>query len=400
MKIKGPLLLAGLLAFGAVQLSPLYAADPMSSLVQLLGANRDTQFQLDVLRGMNQALEGRAEVPMPAGWEKVEPALMRNANGEIQSLAQTLGLKFGSQPARAALKATLEDTSAPAGRRRDAMKALSSIKDTELPAVLQSLVTDPAMSGDAIRGLAAFNDPGTPTALVKAFPSLDDDDKRDAVNTLASRSAYARRLMAAVEAGTISKELLTADLLRQLRNLNDPQVNAGIEKVWGSFRESTADKMQLIEKYKATYYAGGSSPGNASRGRAVYNRVCFQCHTLYGDGGKVGPDLTGSNRSDLDYILQNMVDPNAVIPNEYRTSTIELKDDRVLTGIVKSQDQNALTVATANETLVLPRKDIAEILQSELSMMPEGLLDTLPDQEVRDLIYYLRQAAQASLPGQ
>ncbi|HAV63898.1 MAG TPA: hypothetical protein DCY13_16225, partial [Verrucomicrobiales bacterium] len=100
------------------------------------------------------------------------------------------------------------------------------------------------------------------------------------------------------------------------------------------------------------------------------------------------------------YILQNMVDPNAVIPNEYRTSTIEMKDDRLITGVVKSQDNNALTVATANDTLVLPRKDIASVTQGELSMMPEGLLDTLQDQEVRDLIYYLRQPAQASLPAQ
>jgi putative heme-binding domain-containing protein len=193
---------------------------------------------------------------------------------------------------------------------------------------------------------------------------------------------------------------LTADLLRQLRNLNDASVRAAIEQVYGTFRESTADKQKLIDKFKAVYFAGGSTPGDAPRGRVVFNRICAQCHMLFDTGGKVGPDLTGSNRTDLDYILQNMVDPNAVIPNEYRTATIELKDDRVITAIIKQQDQNALTVATANENLVLPRKDVAAVLQSELSMMPEGLLDTLADQEVRDLIYYLRQAAQASLPGQ
>jgi putative heme-binding domain-containing protein len=206
--------------------------------------------------------------------------------------------------------------------------------------------------------------------------------------------------MAAVERGAVPKEALTADVLRQLRSLKDAPVNGAIQKVYGTFRETTADKQKSIEKYKAAYSAGGSTPGDAPRGRAVFNRICAQCHALFDVGGKVGPDLTGSNRSDLDYLLQNMVDPNAVIPNEYRSVTIDMKDDRVITGVVKSQDQNSLTVATATETLVLPRGEVASMFQGELSMMPEGLLDTLKEQEVRDLIYYLRQPVQASLPGE
>lgn len=375
-----------------------HAADSLAALVRLLGSGSSTQLQLDVLRGMSEAMEGRARVPMPAGWKDVEPVLAKSANNEIRTLAQTLGLKFGSTSALAALKATLKNPANPTDERRDALKALVSVKDPELPSMLQSLLKDPAISGDAIRGLAGFNDDGTPAAILAAYHSLDDRDKRDAVNTLASRKAYARQLMAAVEQNTVPKQALTADVLRQLRNLHDQEVNASIEKVWGSFREISADKKKQIAKYKAIYYAGGSSPGNASRGRAIFNRTCFQCHTLYGVGGKVGPDLTGSNRGDLDYLLQNVVDPNALIPNEYRTSTIEMKDDRVITGIVKSQDNNALTVATANDLLVLPRKDISSIQQSELSMMPEGLLDNLPDQEIRDLIYYLRLPNQAPLP--
>jgi len=398
--MKKTSLLAFSLAIALATTLSLPAADSLPQLVRLLGESRDAQLQLDLLRGLSQAMEGRAQVPMPVGWDIVEPALVKSGNTEIRSLTQALGLKFGSPAALAALKVTLRNSAGDAGERRNALKALLTVKDAELPALLQALVKDGALSSDALRGLAASGDAKTPETILSAYASLSDEAKRDAVNTLASRPAFARPLLAAVEQGTVPKQALTADLLRQLRSLNDADVKAALEKVYGTFRESTADKQKLIDKYKAVYYAGGSTPGDAPRGRVVYNRVCAQCHTLFDVGGKVGPDLTGSARTDLDYILQNMVDPNAVIPNEYRTSTIEMKDDRVLTGIVKSQDQNALTVATANETLVLPRKDIAGILQSELSMMPEGLLDTLPDQEVRDLIYYLRQAAQASLPGQ
>ena len=124
---------------------------------------------------------------------------------------------------------------------------------------------------------------------------------------------------------------------------------------------------------------------------------CQQCHTLFDSGGKVGPDLTGSNRADLDYILLNIVDPNAVIPNDYRASNIETKDGRSITGIVTKQDDKTVTVVTANETLVMPRNEIASQKFSELSMMPEGLLQPLSDQEVRDLIYYLSRPGQVPM---
>ncbi|HZO86206.1 MAG TPA: dehydrogenase, partial [Verrucomicrobiae bacterium] len=114
--------------------------------------------------------------------------------------------------------------------------------------------------------------------------------------------------------------------------------------------------------------------------------------TLFGEGGKVGPDITGSNRGDLDYILQNVVDPNAVIPNDYRTSNLDTKDDRVITGIVTKQDENAITIVTANETVMVPRSDVKSLQQGEISMMPEGLIQSMTDADVRDLVAYLKTA--------
>jgi putative heme-binding domain-containing protein len=229
------------------------------------------------------------------------------------------------------------------------------------------------------------------------YPALAVEEKRDVLNTLASRAPYAKDLLNAVATGTVPKTQLTADILRQLRSLKNSDVDAMLVKVWGIANESSADKQAAIERTRQIYRRGGSQPGDASRGRAVFARICQQCHTLFETGGKVGPDLTGSNRGDLDYILQNMVDPNAVIPNEYRTSTIETTDDRILTVIVNEQNDVSLTVMTANETLVLPRKEIRSVQPSELSMMPEELLTNLPEQEVRDLIYYLSRPGQVPI---
>jgi len=97
--------------------------------------------------------------------------------------------------------------------------------------------------------------------------------------------------------------------------------------------------------------------------------------------------------------LQNIVDPNAVIPNDYKAWTLETTDDRSISGILKQQDEKAVTLVTANETVVVPRAEIKSLRESELSMMPEGLLQACNDQEVRDLIYYLRSPGQAPLPA-
>ena len=373
------------------------AADTLGSLVRLLAETRDPQVQLDVLRGLRDATQGRSRLAMPAGWSAVETSLAASSNPEVRSLGRTLGLTFGSPTALEALRNLLRDPQADPGQRQEALRALAGIRDATLPATLQGLLREPSMRGAAVRGLAGFDDPNTPAALLGVYASLAGTERRDALNTLASRPAYATPLLAAVEAGKVPSKDLTAEVIRQLRNLKDEAVLATLTRVYGAVREVAADKQAEIDRYRRIWGAGGSTPGDAIRGRTVYAKVCQQCHTLFDAGGKVGPDLTGSNRNDLDYVLQNILDPNAVIPNEYRASTIDLKDGRVLTGIVKQQDDRTLVVATANETLTLARSDVSEIVQGQLSMMPEGLLQPLADQDFRDLIYYLGRTGQTPL---
>src|SRR6185503_7687827 len=199
-----------------------------------------------------------------------------------------------------------------------------------------------------------------------------DAEKREALNALAARAAYAKTLMAAIGDGRVAKNALTADLIRQLRNLKSDDINAALTKVYGTIRETTADKRAEIDKYRRIYGAGGSQPGDGSRGRVVFNKVCAQCHTLFDTGGKVGPDITGANRADLNYLLETIIDPNAVIPNEYRATEIETKDGRSLTGIVKIMGDKSLQLQTANEVITLPREEIGTMRQIESSMMPEG----------------------------
>jgi len=379
---------------------PARAEDPLAVLVRLLGQKDDPRFQLDLLRGMSDGLKGQRSVPMPAGWEAVETRLAASSDPAVRSLAQTLSLTFGSERARKELRQTLNDEQAPAAARRTALDALVGIKDAELPPSLQALLRDPGLRGPALRALAGYQDPKTPEAVLGAYPTFDPALKRDALNTLVSRVPYAAPLVAAIAAQRIPAKDLTADIVRQLRGLKDPALQTQVTKLYGTYRESSADKKAEIEKYRRLYGSGGSQPGNASPGRVVFNKVCAQCHTLFDVGGKVGPDITGANRTDLNYLLETILDPNAVIPNEYRTTEIETKDGRSLVGIVKVMGDKAVQLQTANELLSIPRDEIASQRQTELSMMPEGLLSGLSDQEVRDLIYYLTRLGQVPLPGE
>ncbi len=389
------LLLVSLVSFGW----PLRAQDddPLPALVQVLGTSDDAQFHLDILKGMSGGLKGRRHVTMPAGWEEIAARLAKSPNAQVRELVQSLSVTFGSASALAALKQTLADSKADPKARQAALDVLLAAREPGLAASLQALLKDPAIRAGALRGLAAYEDARTPEAILEVYPSLSAAERKDALNTLVSRVAFAKPLLAAVGSKTVPAQDLTADLVRQLRQFKDADLNALVTRLWGAVRDSDAEKLADIARFKKLIAARPS--GDAPKGRAVFSRVCQQCHTLFDVGGKVGPDITGSNRGDLDYILQNIVDPNAVIPNEYQTWNLETKDDRAITGIVKEQNDNAVTIVTANETLVIPRAEVASLQRGELSMMPEGLLQALTEEDICDLIAYLKQPAQVPLPG-
>jgi len=389
---------AGLLVAGVNTEVRAAAPEAMTRMVRMLAETDDAQLQLDILRGLSAGFRGQERLPMPAGWEQVESKLGGSANGDVRTLVQTLSLTFGSQGALKALRALAADPKAESGARRNALDSLMASRDPELRSLLQRLVPDAAVRGIALRQLAAFDDGATPGLILAEYGKLAAGEKRDALNTLVSRVSFAKPLLAAVGAGTVPRSDLTAELVRQLRNLRNPDLEKQITQVWGVMKDTSPDMAKEVERYKALYWKGGSTPGDASKGRVVYNQVCAQCHHLFDSGGAVGPDITGANRSDLEYLLQNILFPNAVIPNEYRQTLVEMKDGRLISGIVKGQEGGTLLIQTANELVRVAMADIATREQAENSMMPEGLVAGLEEQQVRDLLYYLGRPGQVPLP--
>ena len=372
---------------------------PLDGLIQKLQASKDPQFRLDILRGLRDAGAGQHKLTAPPSWLAVEADLIRSPEAEVSRLAQTLGLAFGSQSALESLRATLSNTARLSDDRQFAFDTLFKARDAGLPPLIPGLLREPTLRARAIRAAAVYNDAKTPEMLLEVYASLNPGERRDVLNTLVSRPNFAKPLMAAAVAGKVPKSDFTADLVRQLLGHKDETIRKQLSEVWGVMQEQSPDMQKEVEKYRRLYWAGGSTPGDGPRGRVVFNKVCAQCHYLFDSGGHVGPDITGANRGDLDYLLQNILFPNAVIPNEYRATRAETKDGRVVVGIQRGTTDAAVKLQTANELVELPKAEIDKIETLDVSMMPEGLLANLPEQEIRDLLYYLGRVGQVPLPA-
>ena len=215
---------------------------------------------------------------------------------------------------------------------------------------------------------------------------------------MVSRPRFARELLQAIEAGKIPKSDLGPAAARQVRGFRDASLDALLAKVWGEARETSADKQKLMAELKARHTPSFIAAGDASRGRALFGAVCGQCHQLFGEGGALGPDLTGGGRRDLNYLVENIVDPSAVVDAAYFLNTITLKDGRVLSGIVGAQNERTLTLRSVGQEHVIERAEIAQRETLPISLMPEGLLQALTPEQQRDLLKYLMGDGQVGFP--
>jgi putative heme-binding domain-containing protein len=393
---------ASLLTIGV---APVSAADPprvapgnVAPLVRILAESNDTAVQLDVLRGMYEALQGRRSVAPPAGWSAVYRKLAASTNAEIREKVLQLSVLFDDPQALAVLRKTADDPKADSTDRRNALQTLIEKRPPDLLPLLRKLIGDRAVRSLALRGLASYSDPQIPQLILEPYGTFSDAEKTDAIATLASRPAYALVLLDAMEKDRVPRRDLSAFTVRQLLAFQDKELTGRLKKVWGTVRPPSAEKATLLAKYKAMVPAGALKKANRKHGRLLFSRTCASCHTLFGEGGKIGPDLTGSQRTNPEYLLTKLLDPSAVVARDYQMTVLTLTNGRVLSGLIKEENDKTLTLQTQNEAVRLDKSDIEERQRSTQSMMPDGLLAPLSPAEVRDLIAYVSGDGQVPLP--
>ena len=171
----------------------------LAGLVGLLAEVDDSQFQLDLLRGMLEGLRGRKEVEMPSQWPPVYAKLAASSHADVCRQALLLALKFNDPQALASLRNTATAAAAPQSERLAALEALVEKRGPGLAPLLHRLLDDAALRGAALKGLAVCDDPATPPAVLGRYARFNKAEKQGAIHTLASRRAYAHALLDAVE---------------------------------------------------------------------------------------------------------------------------------------------------------------------------------------------------------
>lgn len=369
----------------------------LATLVQGLGKAENVEQQLAFLEAIRGSLAGQRQAKAPDDWRAVYDRLSKSSDSNIQLQAQSLGVTFGDELALASVRKVVEDKKASADARKQALGSLLGAKDPKLAPVLQSLLAETSMRSAALSGLAQYADSKTADSILSIYGQLNQAEKRLAISTLAARADSSLAMLKAMEAKKIPTSDLSADLVRQLQFLKNPEVQSLLGKTWGTARETPAEKAKLIEEYKALVENKKQPKVDLSLGRAIYSKTCQQCHILFGTGAKIGPELTGSNRANLEYVLSNIVDPSAVMAKEYQPTVVTTDDGRLLTGILKSEDEKSITLQTVDGQEVIPLNEIEERKLGDKSMMPEDQLRPFSPHEIRSLIAYLASDRQVPL---
>jgi putative heme-binding domain-containing protein len=361
----------------------------MAALVAVLGQSTDDRFREDVLNGIGEALRGRKQSPKPAGWDHLYPALQQSQSRSVRRRADELALVFQDPRAVARLRVIIGDSDSGQDDRQWALEQLVDHHVPKLSDFFLALLADDRLRLGAIRGLAASGKPAVTTRLLRGYGDWSAVERQAVIAVLASRVDSAGQLVKALRAGQIAAVDVSSFHVRQIRSLGDLQLNKQLDQLWGEVRVSSETKLTRIEHWKRKFDARTLGRADLVAGAQLFKTHCGQCHRLRGVGGEIGPDLTGSNRDNLHYLVENIVDPSAAVANDYCLTTVQTVSGQVLSGIARVAPNGVIRLTTPEREVLISPDDVLATKRLTTSMMPDGLLDNLKADEARDLIAFL-----------
>ncbi len=167
----------------------------------------------------------------------------------------------------------------------------------------------------------------------------------------------------AVGRGDVAPRELTPANVQLIARVADPAVVQRLESLWGKLpAPGSPEKKRRIAEVRGLLPEGDK--GNAARGKPIFKENCAVCHKLFDEGENIGPELTGADRGDLDFLLTSLVDPSAQIRKEYQSQTIALRDGRVLSGLVVDENDRVLTLIDSNRQKTAITRDLIEESQA------------------------------------
>lgn len=376
--------------------------EAVDALVALMTSSPEAQS--DVLAGITAGLDGFSSAKKPKGWDEFVAKASADKAGDTEQAKtrtaniQALSMVFGSGRASDELIAIVKNSEGDANARLNAFKSLTRSAKPELLAVIRGQINDKVLGTDARKALAAYDDPNIPKAMLNPWPGRSEEQQAATVATLSTRPSYAKALLEAVKDKKVPTTAISPFQARQIRSLGDESLTKLLTEAWGEIRDTPEAKKAEFAKWEGLLTKDTLAKADPSKGRMIFTAVCSACHKMYGQGGAIGPELTGSDRHNLKYLLENILDPSAVVPADFRVSVLNLKDGRTITGVIPEQTERTLTVQTPAERITIERTQIVKQEQLPMSLMPEGLLSALGDENVKNLISYLMSSGQVEMP--
>jgi putative heme-binding domain-containing protein len=274
--------------------------------------------------------------------------------------------------------------------RLQALETMIAFRDpsllTALPEVLGA--ASPALTTRVFTVLSRVEDPRLGDVVLAQYPKLAPELQPLAVDLIMQREPWAKKMLTAVLAGKLPKSILDANQLRKIMDSNDREAIWAVEKAFGKVREERNPEREKVVAEMRDFL--GKNLGDPVAGQQVFKTLCAQCHTIYGEGHRVGPDLSSNGRGTFDQVVVSVFDPSLVIGPGYQSATVVTEDGRNLTGLIveDSQQQIVLRMAGGGEVAV-PRNNVQYTRVSKLSMMPEGIETVFDKKQLSDLFAFL-----------
>ena len=312
-----------------------------------------------------------------------------SSNADVRKHAQTLAVLWGDELAVKEMIVALHDASKPEKDRIAVLQSLRKVKTDTVKAGLKPLLapsTSTTLGVAAIRAAADLGGDDFITLLLTQAASKDFNLRIAAIEALSSREAWTKALLNAIAEQKVPASGFPAPVRRALATSKDKLVRDRAYQVLGAWQDSSEDVKSLIAQKKQACLTGEPDLAN---GKLMFTATCMVCHEFHGGGQKVGPDLIGSGRSNLDALLANVIDPNQIIGNGYENFTVSTKDGRTLAGrVVEDTPGHVKLLGAGGAAQVVPRDQIATLTNTKQSLMPMGF-GNLPDTAFRDLIWYI-----------
>jgi putative membrane-bound dehydrogenase-like protein len=375
--------------------APSDAHQALSFILADIVQRKDPEKQGATIRGLWESYQGRKSALPPNYWDPLFTQVESHPDVSVREQALLLQAVFRGTVAADQLIAMAFDGSRPEAARRSAIESIGNIDSDEARDALWSLVGDQKLGGVAALALGKKLNAENAQRLVDMYNSVWPPAKSGIVSALGDRPETLSVLLDAIEQKKIPSEGIDASTWRQFTVVADWELLNRARSLNPKLGLD-ANKHEAITRLEEWLTDGRLAKADASRGRTVWTTSCAQCHKLFGEGGQIGPELTGAQRSNKRYWIENILAPSAVVAESFRITAFRMEDGRVLTGVLLKEDETTVTIQTPNEKLVVDKQEIAEQKKSENSLMPEGLLDQLDDAKRADLFKYLMSPGQVS----